>query len=160
MGSDTAYDDSEGPAPRRSGMPVWAKGLIGCGVVLVVLIGACIAGGTLFMKNQFSAEWVDLRRTVDLLMTEEGARSLYASTPGLHDTWASEADFLAAADKWRPHLEPLPERIPLMSGRAGLNFEFSESSRRISIQYTNDRGARIKGTWKEAHLVGLDVVTD
>src|SRR5512135_2234296 len=113
--ADASWDNS-GLPKKETGMPGWVKVLLGCGVAMLLAMGACVgfaAWGCRAMTHSMeTAEWGQLRQAVAQLQTDDGTRALYQANPGLAARYPDEAAFLKAAQQWRPRLEPLPERVP------------------------------------------------
>src|SRR5688572_25023627 len=110
------------PGGPRKGVRPWVWVLAGCGLVFVVGIGSCVGLGVWGVRKfQTSAgtEWEKLRRIVEQVATDEGARALYASAPALATAYPSEDLFVDATRTWRGWLgTSLPAEPPSMfSGR-------------------------------------------
>lgn len=136
--ADSSWDNGGTGAPPRSGLPLWGKIALGCGISALVVLGTCVGGvawlahkGTHdpeglkqtvlgFALDRMKPEWNEFRAVIDQLRTVEGSRALYAANPDLARTWPTEADFLKAAAGWRPHLAPTPELTPDLMERQGL----------------------------------------
>lgn len=56
--------------------------------------------------------WKELRTTTERLKTVESTKALYRANPGLAETYATEGEFLKAAEGWRPRLGDVPEQRP------------------------------------------------
>jgi hypothetical protein len=161
---DGSWDNGGAGAPARSGWPTWAKVLLGCGVAVLLVLGAC-AGGTAwlvhkakqdpegftkqalaFAINQIRPEWDAFRAAVALLGTDEGCRRLYRENPPLAQAHPTEEAFLAAAQAWRGSLEPLPdldERL-LQEHRVDIQKDFRG---RVTVTWRTRGGGRIVAVW-------------
>lgn len=151
--------------PRQS-IPLWGKIALGCLGVVVLGTATCIgAGYLLFKKGGAIVEgiagenWSQAREAVDQVMTDDGARRFYADHPGLARTFPDERSFLEAARRWRPFLEPLPERIPMAAWKVTLNKRLDHGAIRTEMSCTNEKDARVTFTWTGDTLVGIDVQT-
>ena len=149
---------------RSEGMPLWAK--IGIGCVLVVAIGTatCVGVGWLIFKKGADViegfakdEWAEMRRDVDRMMTDDGARALYAENPGLAERFPTEEEFLTAVRSWRDDLEPLPEKIPVFGGDFRLDKQYVRGEHRTLIGYTNGKRARVRFTLVSKRVIDIDV---
>lgn len=144
--------DNGGQVPEKRGWPTWAKILAGCGCgclgLSVLLVGSCVGLGRWvsknpeaferkvkgFVENMARPDYDLLRRTVDQLRTEAGAKAVYAANPDLKETFGSEADFLKRVAEWRPRLEPIPEAFPDLDSSA-LDYQNNMGSKRIGYRY-------------------------
>ena len=159
--------ESGAPAPK-AGMPTWAKFLLGCGVLMVLMLTTCIGGAAWlghkikkdpegfkkrveesamgFAKDLLKAPWDSLRQVVDQLQTDEGAKGFYLANPGLKDRYPTEGEFQEAAKAWRPKLKPLPPEIPnLMEGHLNFHKSFGSTQR---MDYRTPEGAKISIEWQ------------
>ncbi len=163
--TDASWDNQGmGEAPRP-GLPTWAKFLMGCGVLFVLLIAACVGGGYWIgqkakrdpegfkrgaigiVTNQIRPDYDHAARIVNQLRTEAGSRAVWAGNPGLHEAHGSEAAFLAATAAWRPHLEDLPPLTPdlLEQNRFDLT---KEPFTGIQFGYRMPDGSRLRMAWR------------
>ena len=113
--TDSTWDNGLGPAPRRKGLSIWGKLAIGCGAGLlcfILAIGALVGWGVRKATSTLDQGWAEMVREVQSLRTESGAQQLYRSNPGLAQTYPTEAEFLAAAEEWRPKLGDMPAQRP------------------------------------------------
>jgi hypothetical protein len=158
---------SEMSSPGREsarGVPLWGKIALGCLTVVVVGTATCVGasylvfekGGDL-IRNMAKENWTEVRDAVDLMMTDEGARKLYRSHPGLEESFPTEDRFLEAVKKWRPELEPVPEKIPILQGEFNLAKQHSHGKPRTELSYTNGKEARLTFTWENGALIDIDV---
>jgi len=126
---DNPWDNS-GLPPEKKGMGTGMKVLLGCGITLLIVMGACVGGGLIlgrmikkdpkgfearmeaFGKGLVQKDWDHFRNLVDQLQTDEGTLAVYRANPGLQQEHSTEAQFLEAARGWRPKLKPLPSEIP------------------------------------------------
>ena len=160
---DSSWDNGGTAPPAQSGMPVWAKVLLGCGVAAVLALATCVGGGAYFFSRVSHAmkgrEWTQLRTVSDALQTDEGTRLLYQQNPGLAADYATESDFLKAIQAWRPRLEPLPMEMPgLMTGRIAYNVrKVGGRPKQVELGYRNGKGVWLKVRWEGDRLVSLDL---
>ncbi|MBS1766302.1 MAG: hypothetical protein JST05_02725 [Acidobacteria bacterium] len=168
MAMDASWDNS-GLPPQKKGMPLWAKLLAGCGIVMVLLIGSCVGLGVWGFKKgkavfqaQGSTAWTKLAAYEKQLETDEGVSELYRANPGLAHAYPTEADFLAAAQSWRPKLAPLPAQMPELL-QAMKDRSFSLNVRTVNHVTTRSVGVRmgegafLSATWENESLVDLEV---
>lgn len=166
--SDSNWNQEPGAQAPKPGMPVWAKVLLGCGVVMLLLLSTCI-GGAVWLKHRISkdpegfkkqmeekamgfakdflkAPWAALRQVVEQLQTVEGTKGLYAANPDLKGRYPTEEAFLEAAQGWRTKLTPLPAEIPnLMEGHLNFNKSFGRTQ---EMDYRTPQGVRIRIEWQ------------
>jgi hypothetical protein len=159
--ADSNWDNSGLPT-RKKGLGTGLKVAIGCGVALLLAIGGCVAfigaGASLVGKTLKAQEWPQLRQAVVALGTDEGAAKLYQDNPGLTGDYPSEAAFLAAAQAWRPRLEPLPAEPPsVFTGRLNMNISINNNRRSAELGYRTGNGSRITGRWEDGRLAALKV---
>ncbi|MFN8012710.1 MAG: hypothetical protein U0P81_15175 [Holophagaceae bacterium] len=162
---DSSWDNGgQGPAPARRGWPVWVKVLLGCGVVMLLGLGACVGAGFWlgqkakrdpegFKRGALGFAVAAIRPEydrgagfVDQLLSEAGTRALWAQQPGIHAAFGDEAAFLAAAAGWRPHLHALPplEAEHLEKNRMQLQKDVFTG---VRFGYRMDDGTRIRMAW-------------
>lgn len=164
--ADSSWDNQGmGAPPRRGGLPTWAKVLLGCGVVLLLLLGACV-GGTWWLARKAKEDPEGFKRgalnfamaqirpdydfaagIVKQLQDEAGTRALWQSQPGIHAEFGSEAAFLQSVEGWRTHLSDLPplDANDLEKGRLDLQKEpFSG----VRFGYRMPDGSRLQMQWE------------
>ena len=174
MSTDGSWDNS-GLPPQKKAMPLWLKAILGCGLLMLLLLGGCV-GGCYYLGHwaskdpkgfeqsmnglvgQFVKEdWDEARRVMDQLRTDEGAKTLYTANPGLAGTYPTEALFLQAAKAWRPRLEPLPQTAPDLDKQ---NLSYQNDLERTSLSFTNAKGARIRLVWTGSRKRGDRTLVD
>lgn len=162
---DSSWDNGgQGAAPRRGGWPAWAKVLMGCGIVLLLALGACVGGGYWiarqakqdpegFKRGALNLAVSAIRPEYDhgaglvrQLLSEEGARALWRANPGIHAAHGDEAAFLKAAEGWRPHLHALPplEADHLEKGRLDIQKDVFTG---VRFGYRMEDGSKIRMAW-------------
>jgi hypothetical protein len=174
--SESNWDQDNRIDPTaKPGMPVWAKFLLGCGIIAVLVLTTCIGGVAYlghrikkdpegfkknfedkalgFARDMVRQPWEALRNVVDQLQTEEGSAALYAANPGLKERYPTSQSFVEAARDWRSKLEPLPPELPdLREGSLSINKNFGKTQR---IEYRTKKGIRIRSEWQmESGAVG------
>ena len=182
--ADSNWDSPSAPVAPKTGMPLWGKILLGCGILVVLALGSCVAGAVWishkakqdpegvkrwamgFAMDFLRPEWEDLRTTVDQLRTDEGCTTLYKAQPALAKQWVTLEDFLKEAKDWRDQLPELPAEPPadlLERNELSLNNQFGGETRLvfhkkggIRIELVWDR-ARKKGDTRPRRLVHLEV---
>ena len=155
--------DNGGGAPTRKGTSTWVKVTLGCGLALILGTASCV-GGCLYIgkrakqdpegfkrslltyvKQFIREDWEDLRGMVTQLGSDAGAQELYRSAPGLKERFPTEEDFVQAARRWRPILEPIPADIPdLEAHDVSYNTQFGGQ---VVLSYRQKNGARVRITW-------------
>jgi hypothetical protein len=130
-------------------MSLWAKLGLGCaGVFLLVALvcGSCVFLGFQKASSSIDSSWNLLYSTAESLKTEEGARRLYKSNPGLKENYPTVEEFVKAAQEWRPKLGPIPQKRPELKALfAGHQMEYNaraENGRQtVSVKYRmSDQG--------------------
>lgn len=114
MTPDASWDNQAAP-PRKQGLSVLGKVLIGCGAAMLCFVLAVAAlSWVVFSKATKALDqgWADLHHELHSLRTEEGARRLYRDNPGLAQTYATEDEFVKVSAGWRSKLGDLPEKRP------------------------------------------------
>jgi hypothetical protein len=127
---DASWDNS-GLPPQKKGLGTGMKVLLGCGIAVLLAVVTCAVGGAVlgnyikkdpkafelrmegFAKGLVQKDWERFRTLVDQLQTDDGARAVYRANPGLHQSQATEEQFLQAVRAWRPRLAPLPAEAPV-----------------------------------------------
>lgn len=169
--SDSSWDNAGEVEPRR-GMPTWAKVTLGCsgGCCLGVIVIAVSCTAFVrhvskdpegfekriegWVRSYASEHWNRFRDVVGALQSADGCRELYRGNPGLKDSYPTEADFLKAAEGWRPLLEPVPAEMPMKSG----DVQFSQQGRgSYVIGYRNSKGHRIRASFERGSLSRISV---
>lgn len=163
--ADSSWDNGGHGVPAKAGLPLWGKIALGCGVVFLVVLVTCV-GGVAFLANKakkdpegiknavlgfaldkMKPEWDEFRAVIDQLRTPEGCRALYAANPDLAKSWATEAEFLAAAEGWRPNLAPTPELTPELMERQGLRIHRG-SGGRLEVGWSPKDGRAVYVTFE------------
>jgi hypothetical protein len=140
------------PAQRKSGLPLWGKIALGCGVAMLLFLGSCvvlIGYGVHRGSEAMDQAWVRMRKEVAELSSEDGARKMYQQNPGLADRYPTEEDFVKASAIWRPKLTQLPEQPPtirdLMEGKGNVQLmtHFENGRKRSRIRVKLQDGSRL-----------------
>ena len=147
--------------PMKKRWSTGAKVALGCGLLALAGVGTC-AGGMMWCGHAITsaggAEWADLRKVANDLMTDSGAQAEYASHPGLAEAYPTADDFVGAVRLWRPNLEPLPEQMPpLLSGKVSLNINSMNGESRTQLAYRLASGKSLVATWKNHQLADLQL---
>ena len=160
--------NTEAPAAKK-GWPLWAKISLGCcsGCVLVFILATvtCVSGAHWISKHGvpealdravgsafLDKAWADMDRAVKALRTEAGTKAMYHANPGLSENFASEEDFLKAAEEWRTRLGDFPDRRPAL----GTLIRGNKGSHHFNINTQNDR-TRIEYQIPNGGMLYLDV---
>ncbi len=162
--TEGSWDNEGMGAPPRSGMPGWAKVLLGCGVAAVLALGACVGGAAWlghqakkdpeafkqkvmgFALNQIRPEWEEFRNLTVQLQSDEGARNLYRAQPKLAEAYGPEAAFLATVQAWRPRLAPLPELDEKVLEGGDVNIVKGITGE-VTVSVRMSGGARLRAVW-------------
>lgn len=154
----TGPDDSLPTVSRRK-PTVW----VAAGVALLVLLAAL---GALALRRRADApaperlkqkvnalvkdliqdRWAFMRKAVEQVGSDEGARALYRDQPGLASRIPTEAAFLKAASGWRRILEPLPETLPDLESRA---VTYARKPEGTEMSYRTAKGTVVFLKWTE-----------
>jgi len=174
--SDSSWDSYSEP-PAKRGFPVWAKFLIGCGVVILALIGSCVGFTywavttgrmTEFITEQVNVAlekpWGMLIAVSDAIQNDSDASKLYRDNPALVNDYPTEEIFLKNAAVWRVKLVDLPHNPPslgvldkndfyvghgkVIGGKRGKVFE---------IRYKISDETRIHICWEDEKIVELKI---
>jgi len=168
---DGSWDNGGQGTPAKSGLPLWSKILLGCGIAVLVALVTCV-GGLAFLSHKFKQDpegakrwalgfatdkirpdWEDFSRVVDQLRTPAGCRALYAESPALAQTWPQESEFLAAAEAWRPRLAVVPPLGPELLGQGGVGIS-REFHGQVRVDWRPREGARVTATFQSARKQG------
>ncbi len=160
--ADSSWDNGGTGRPAATGMPTWMKIGLGCGVAALILLCTCV-GGTLYLQHRIRQDpqgfkrqikgmvqakiqndWTFLRRAVEQIRTDDGAKAFYAANPKLAGQYASEADFLKAAHSWRQELEPVPEAMPDLESH---DLQYTQSFGGGWLSYRFPSGKHVRLAW-------------
>lgn len=150
------------PRPRR----LWIGAGIALGILLV--LGAFVIrrrtaeGGPEQVQRRVNAlaqdlirdHWTAMRKAVEQLGTDEGARAFFADNPGLSPRIPSEAAFLEKVRSWRPLMRPLPEVLP---GIEAHDLSYLRKQDQTEMSYRLANGTCIFMKWSEDRLVEMRV---
>ncbi|MDP2875716.1 MAG: hypothetical protein Q8O00_05990 [Holophaga sp.] len=170
--------DSEAPAAKK-GLPTWAKIVLGCcggcALIFVVIMASCVGLIRSISKNGVPAvidkavgsafldkAWMEMANTVKSLSTAQGTKDLYRTNPGLSETFATEEDFLAAAEEWRPRLGEFPAQRPQLGDlirdqKSGGRFQINTNNSRTRIDYQIPKGGMLYLELESGKLVDVRV---
>lgn len=112
---DGAGGPGQGRPEARQGWPLWTQISLGCGLVLMVVLGSMAGVGYVIHRKGtqvLERSWKELRTTVERLRTVESTRALYRGNPALSEIYATEKAFLKQAEAWRPKLGAIPDAPP------------------------------------------------
>jgi hypothetical protein len=98
------------------------------------------------VKDLIQDRWAFMRKAVEQVGSDEGARALYRDQPGLASRIPTEAAFLKAASRWRRILEPLPEALPDLESRAVTYVNKPEGT---EMSYRAAKGTVVFMKWTE-----------
>lgn len=162
--------NNPGLPPKKKGLSTGAKIALGCGIGFVVIVGGCVAavGGAAWwgMKKGgaiFDQAWTDIRRDVQKVQTDEGAKALYRDNPGLSERYPTEEEFLKASQGWRAKLAQFPEKRPelkeIFSKKGGIQFQThsEDGVKRTTIRYPLPQGGVLYFESKNDQLVDIGV---
>lgn len=166
--SDSNWDN-QGISAKK-GMSTGAKVALGCGIAFVVIIGGCIAtvGGVAYWGVKkggavFDRAWVDIRRDIQQLQTDEGAQALYQANPGLATRYPTLEDFQKESRGWRTKLTDFPEKRPelkeVFTSQGGIQFNTSihNGVKSTVVRYPLPRGGVLRFETENELLVDIGV---
>jgi len=160
--ADSSWDNYGTDRPARSGMPTWLKVSLGCGIAALILLCTCV-GGSIYLQQKIKkdpkgferqikgmvqqkiqGDWTFLRRAVEQIGTDEGAKAFYAANPKLIQQYPSEAEFLKAVQGWRPELQPVPEAMPDLDSH---DLQYTQGFRGGWLSYRFPNGKHVRLAW-------------
>jgi hypothetical protein len=169
--ADSSWDNGGRGVPAKTGMPTWAKVMLGCGIAVLVVLVTCV-GGVAFLANKVKKdpegfkqkamglvldrvrpEWEDFRAVVEQLRTPEGCQALYAANPGLAKTWPTEAAFLEASSRWHKDVVSAPDLTPEVMEHGGLRINHGMGGQ-VSVGWSPRSGRAIYITFERARKPG------
>jgi hypothetical protein len=164
--------------PKR-GKPAWGKALMGCGIVVLVLLGGCICfafwasgPGKVKVKTFFSEKveqalekpWGRTVAVIDSMQTDDGALKLYSDNPALKTDYPTEKDFLKSAAIWRSKVTGFPRTPPSIEELNKSNFQFNSDReyrgkwvKVLEIGYGMPNNTNIRMRWEDDELVELEI---
>ena len=169
--ADSSWDNGGQGMPAKTGLPLWGKVAIGCGVAFLVVLTTCV-GGVAFVANKIKKDpegfkhkamnlvadkvrpdWEDFRAVVEQLRTPEGCQALYAANPALAKTWPTQAEFLEAASRWHKEVVSAPDLTPDLMEHGGLqiNRQFGGS---VRVGWSPKSGRSVTLTFESAKKAG------
>jgi len=169
--TDGSWDQPLTPSPappRKKGLGVFGKILIGCGGALfcfILAIAALLWVAFSKASGALDRGWAEVRAEVESLRTDEGARKLYRDNPGLAQNYPTEAEFLKASAEWRPKLGHIPEKRPdlkdLVKGRGpgsvSIRSREGEGKKSLTIRMRMDTGATLVVELEDDRLADIQV---
>lgn len=133
--------DSQAPVPSSGRGPAWGKVLLGCGLAALLGGSVLVVGGMTLANQKLNSPQVQaemrrslgplLRRLVDDLLNDEGARSVYARQRRLRSRFPNEEAFLTQVRAWRPSLATMPRDL---EGAGAFESRFSFQGMRLTIR--------------------------
>ena len=156
---------NESLPPPKPGLSTPVKAAIGCGLLMLVTGGACVAvvltGAskvTHAVTSMGEAEWPVIKQVTDQIATEPGAEAVWAAHPKLNLTFTDRDDFLREMAALRPYLEPMPEARPgVMSGKLGMSFNYKNDDKEVIARYQTRLGPQLIYTFENGELVNLQL---
>jgi hypothetical protein len=168
---DSSWDNGGRGVPAKTGMPLWGKLLLGCGIVVLIGLVTCV-GGVAFLANRVKKDpegfkqkamslvvdrvrpdWEDFRIVVEQLRTPEGCQALYAANPGLATTWPTEAAFLEVSSRWHKDVVSAPDLTPDLMEHGGLRVNHDLGGH-VSVGWSPSAGRAIYVTFERARRPG------
>ncbi|MFZ1376716.1 MAG: hypothetical protein WAS25_08980 [Geothrix sp.] len=169
--ADGSWDNGGHGVPVKTGMPLWGKIALGCGIAFLVVLVTCV-GGVAYLGNrikkdpegfknkvmgfaleQVRPDWEDFRAVVEHLRSPEGCQALYAANPGLAKTWPSEAAFLEASSRWHKEVVTAPDLTPDLMERQGLQINHDFGGK-VTVGWSPKSGRAVYVTFEKARKAG------
>ena len=166
-----SWDNGGHGVPVKTGMPLWGKIALGCGIAFLVVLVTCV-GGVAYLGNrikkdpegfknkvmgfaleQVRPDWEDFRAVVEQLRSPEGCQTLYAANPGLAKTWPSEAAFLEASSRWHKEVVTAPDLTPDLMERQGLHINHDFGGK-VTVGWSPKSGRAVYVTFEKARKAG------
>lgn len=158
--------DNTGAPPKRKGLSTGAKVALGCGLAFLLVAGgcaACVGYGLRKGATLMDTAWADMRKELEALRTDEGARALYASHPGLARRYPTVEAFAAAAAGWRGKLDAIPAQRPsfreMFDTKRPMSFSMDEKPGRkhLELRYPLPQGGVFHYETENGKLVDIGV---
>jgi len=144
--------------------PLWLQITLGCGVVLLVVLGT-LGGVGYAMHRKGTAvmerSWKELRTVTERLRTVESTKALYRAHPALSEIYPTEGEFLKQVEAWRPKLGEIPDQPPplkaLLQGNRLLQVHENRSDghETVRIKYAFRNGAVLEMESDQGRLTDL-----
>jgi len=171
--ADSSWDNAGHGVPAKTGLPLWGKIALGCGISFLVVLVTCVGGvayvthkaktnpdwfkkkvegGMGMMAHKFRPDWEDFRLVVEQLRTPEGCRALYAASPELANTWPTETAFLETASGWHKEVVPAPEWSAEIVEQ-GLHIKYAASGR-VAVGWSPKSGRSVYVVFERARKAG------
>lgn len=162
----TETDSVSAPNPRPTRL--WIGAGIGLGAMLMAFLGTCAfrRGSADPEPEQFKRKvnamaqdlirdhWAAMRKAVEQIGTDEGAKAFFASNPGLSPRIPSETAFLETARTWRSILQPLPEVLPRLETH---DLSYVKKTDQTEMSYRISNGTCIFMKWSQDRLVEMRI---
>ncbi len=142
---------------------------LGCGIAALILLCTCV-GGSFYLQHKIKqdpkgfenrikgmvqkkieGDWNFLRRAIEQINTDEGAKALYAANPKLSQQYPSEAQFLEAVKGWRPELQPVPEAMPDLDSH---DLQYTQGLGGGWLSYRFPNGKHVRLAWDSKKSTG------
>jgi len=170
MANNSNWDTYTEP-PKKS-MGVWAKLSVGCGAVVLLLLGSCVGlaywakhSGREFVAAKIAgwleAPWAKIVEVAEAIKTDEGALKLYKENRRLAAQYPSEEVFLKQVRIWRPAFSEIQAAPPSLESLGSGNFVFSKqwenNTTFLKISYKLPDMTYVTFNWEDDELVGIEV---
>jgi hypothetical protein len=162
--ADASWDNGGQGAPTKTGLPLWGKITLGCGIAFLIVLVTCV-GGVAYVANRFKKDpdglakkvmglgmeklrpdWEDFRTVVEQLRSPEGCQTLYAANPDLAKTWPTQEAFLEASSRWHKEVVSAPELSPDLATQQGLHVNY-EFGKQVNIGWSPKSGRAVYVTF-------------
>ena len=166
---DSSWNNDGSSRPAKSGMSTWLKIGLGCGIAALIVLCTC-AGATIYLRQRIKRDpqafkqqikgfvrakiqddWTFLRRAIEQIRTDEGAKAFYAANPKLSEQYPSEAQFLEAAKGWRPEIQSVPEAMPDLNSD---DLQYTQNNRGGWLSYRFPNGKHVRLAWDSPKSTG------
>lgn len=162
--ADSSWDNGGRP-PAKKGLSPLAMVVIGTslGILLLLLAAAGWGASVIWKTNQsrtseLEQAWGIIRKDLQQLESEVGAKAFYRENPGLAGRYPTEEAFLKACAGWKPKLQGFPEKAPDVLNTPGLEFSAKTRGQKdIYLSYHLPKGGLFRFASLDDRVVGLSV---
>jgi hypothetical protein len=167
--ADSSWDNGGSGSQTKTGMPVWLKVSLGCGIAALIVLCTCVGGSIYlqqkikrdpqafkqqikgFVQAKIKDDWTFLRRAVEQIRTDDVAKAFYAANPKLIEQYPSEALFLEVVKGWRPDLQPIPEAMPDLDSH---DLQYTQRIGGGWLSYRFPNGKHVRLAWDSNKSTG------
>jgi hypothetical protein len=169
--ADSSWDNGGQGVPTKTGLPLWGRIALGCGIAFLIALVTCVGAGAFFVNkikkdpegfkqkamnlvvDKVRPDWEDFRIVVEQLRTPEGCQALYAANPALAKTWPTESAFLDAASRWHKEVVSAPDLTPDVMEHGGLQIK-RDFSGQVRVGWSPRSGRAVYITFESVRKPG------